>query len=362
MIPLVEPLRSKGYHVRLLGKDTALQKYSERTVQDYLDFAEYLQDCTQAAIQDFLQKARPDFIITGTSADDMTEKYLWKAAEDLAVPCFAILDQWVNYGIRFSAYGVSELREYNADKRHPYLPMKIVVMDDYAQREMVNEGIPESRILVCGQPHFEYLLSQSHDGGGNHVRDRLGIAESDFVLTFASEPISKAYGETDVSEHYWGYTERTIFRDLLKAISTVMHDTKRKAWVIVRPHPKEDVASFGDFLRLQLPNITIVRDTETSSLDLICASQLICGMSSMFLIESIIFRKPVLSIQIGLNRADPFTLSRRGVLKSITDEKTLLRELKSFIVDHANPVYDFPIVEHPVENIIRSMEKSLCQN
>ena len=362
VIPLVEPLKNKGYRVRLFGKDTALQKYAERTVRDYFDITEYLQDFAQSTFLAFLQKERPDFIITGTSADDLTEKYIWKAAERLGIPSFAILDQWLNYGIRFSPYGVSELTEYDIDKKHPYLPTRIMVMDEYARDEMINEGIPRSKILVGGQPHFEFLIQQKDSDGGRRLRSNLGIAESDMVITYASEPISRTYKETDQSEHYWGYTERTIFSDILKALKNISPETEKKLWMIVRPHPKEDPASFADINNPRNGNITIVVDRESTPWDLINASQLICGMSSMFLIEAVLFQKPVLSVQIGLKRQDPFILSRRDIVKSIIDGDTLYRELKSIIIRNNVPIYNFAIIKEPIENIIRHMESFLCQN
>ncbi len=35
---------------------------------------------------------------------------------------FAILDSWLNYGIRFSEYSLSQLKKYELTKKHIYLP------------------------------------------------------------------------------------------------------------------------------------------------------------------------------------------------------------------------------------------------
>lgn len=115
IIPLVEPLQKRGYEVRLFGKDFALEKYKSSGISG-LDIMDYVPSFELDFIQKFINKEKPDFIITGTSADDFTEKYIWKSAGKLNIPLLAIMDQWVNYGVRFSNYGVSQLDDYNKDK------------------------------------------------------------------------------------------------------------------------------------------------------------------------------------------------------------------------------------------------------
>jgi hypothetical protein len=84
-------------------------------------------------------------------------------------------------------------------------------------------------------------------------------------------------------------------------------------------------------------------------------------MSSMFLIESVILGKPVISVQIGLNNKNPFILNRRGIIKSILDEDSLFMELKSTILKNEIPQYNFKIIENPINNVIYQMENILCQ-
>lgn len=244
--PIVKPLTERGYEVVLFGKDVALSKYQAYGLSG-ANIMDFVRQIKALEIEAFLKEQNPDFIITGTSADDMTEKFIWKAAETIGIPSFAILDQWVNYGIRFSSYGVSELAQYKSDKTHPFIPTKILVMDEYAYNEAIKDGLEPSRILITGQPYFEQLLQYKKRSSVESIealKNCLNITGNDYLITYASEPISKTYKEDDGSAHYWGYTEKTIFVEIIRALTSVVQDVNRRIVLVVKLHPKEDSDSY----------------------------------------------------------------------------------------------------------------------
>ncbi len=146
IIPLCQPLKDLNCNVSLYGKDIALKKYAEYGL-DGIDILNHIKNIELDEIEMFINKEKPDLIITGTSADDMTEKYLWKVCEKLDIPSFAIIDQWINYGLRFSKYGVSDINAYQSNKIFDYLPLKIFIMDEMAKVEAIKEGLPEEKLL-----------------------------------------------------------------------------------------------------------------------------------------------------------------------------------------------------------------------
>jgi UDP-N-acetylglucosamine 2-epimerase len=296
----------------------------------------------------------------------MTEKYIWKAAEQYGIPCFAILDQWLNYGVRFSQYSVSELKEYYHEKKHVYLPTKILVMDDLAKQKAVEEGLEESRIIVTGQPYFETVkngIKRISKKDIAELHKKLKIQKDDCVIVFASEPISKTYHETDNSDHFWGYTERTILRSLLDALAELTAKKNKAVKIIIRPHPKEDKDNFNDIIAVyEGKEISLTVDDSIDSLQLIAASNLICGMSSMFLIESAIVGKPVLSIQIGLCRENPFILDQIGISKSVLTRNELDEKLGKIMETGFSSAVKFKTENEPVQRVIDAMESALCRN
>lgn len=362
IIPIVHAMQNKSWDVILFGKDTALQKYTSENIIGE-DIGQYLKTINiESTIQLLLDK-RPDIVITGTSADDFTEKYLWKAAEELNIPSFAILDQWINYGIRFSAFSVSQMNEFIKDKAYPYMPSKIMVMDEIAKYEAVKEGLDPSRLVITGNPYLERIKACGGKKSSIEIEDnrkRIGINPNDFFITYASEPITDIYCETNDSEYYWGYNEKTIFNELINSLCDLAHLYTGTIFINIKLHPKEGTQYFSDLVNnFKHEKIVLFIENQHTPLDIILSSDLICGMSSMFLLECAILKKPIISIQIGLNKENPFILDRIGIIKSITDSQTLTDTLKKVIINKSRQDIEFNITSNSIENIINEVEHYL---
>jgi len=361
--PLYKKIIEKGYDVKLYGKDVALDKYNQYGLNG-MDINIRLGSISQHEVNKFLLQEAPDFLITGTSADDFTEKYLWKCAKELKIPCFAILDQWINYGLRFSKFGVSELKEYEKKKEHIYLPSKILVMDTYAKEQIIKEGIEEEKILVSGHPYFDYLINKKETINNKMIKDfreNIGFNEDDYIITYASEPISKTYNESDNSEHYWGYSERTIFKEFINVLNQVAQKSSKKIKLIIRLHPKENENNYNDLIDNINNNILILINKKLDGFKLMCASNLICGMSSMFLIEGAVLGKSIISMQMGLNRDNPFVLDQIGIMKSVLYRRELEDKIERSILKNETEKCKFEIQKGAINNIINFMEEIVCQ-
>lgn len=362
--PLYKKLIEKGYTVKLFGKDEALNRYNKYNLTG-IDISAIVHNTDQNNIYKFLKSESPDFLITGTSGDDFTEKYLWRAAEKLNIKSFAILDQWINYGIRFSSFSVKELEIYNENKRHPYTPFKILVMDEYAKNQMINEGIFEDKIIISGHPYFDYLIERQENIDKTEIinsKKSLCKIKDELLITYVSEPISKTYNETDDSDHYWGYSERTIFKQFFCILNKIAEDYKINIKLFIRLHPKENQNNYDDIIdSIDSKYISILVDKKLDGFNLMSASDLICGMSSMFLIEAAVMGKPIISMQMGLKRENPFILDKKGILKSILNEKKLENILKKILIQHQIKGSSFKIKKGAVDKVIKYMEATLCQ-
>jgi hypothetical protein len=360
VIPLVPALRKSGFDVQLYGKEFALVKYLNAGVEA-INIADVIPVITEPTLAAFIAKIFPDFVITGTSANDDTEKMIWKICESTGIPSMAVVDQWCNYGLRFSEFGVNEIETYEACKVHSSLPSKIITLDDFARNEMIADGLPEERIIVCGQPYFESLLTHQVDTEiiEHHCRS-IAIEANDFVVVFASEPITTTYGEQEALR-YWGYTEKTILDSLVKALEKVAIDFDRQIVLSLRPHPKEGHDHFDNILT-QCNRIRWRIDTNSSQWTMMQRANLVCGMSSMFLLESVIVGRPTISVQIGLCRENPFVLARRGATQTVRSDAELEAQLRCVIIAGTLSVPVFDIIPNPVERIVAEVEKTLCQN
>jgi hypothetical protein len=366
IIPLIEPLKKKGYDLRIFGKDYALKKYDEAAIANF-NIIEHIHGIELKNIELFLSKENPDCIITGTSGDDFTERFIWKSAEKLGIPSFAILDQWINYGIRFSKYVLSELNKYKEDKILRYLPSKILVMDEYSKQEAIQDGLPPARMETVGHPHFQALSEKKKTITKERIdelRNSLTVGSSDYMITFASEPVEADYDKEDSAQLSWGFTEKTIFKELMEALKIVSGTTGRGICVVLKLHPRENPNSFSALIETyEVDPIRVVIPDNLDAHTLMAASDIICGMSSMFLIESIILDKPVISILIGLQRENPFVFDRRGILKSVLNRNDLIQKLKTMILDNEDTAKcNFEFITNPIENIIALLEKNICLN
>ncbi|MDP4176909.1 MAG: hypothetical protein Q8900_01035 [Bacillota bacterium] len=358
--PLINVLKEKEYEVKLFGKDYALNKYKQFGYGG-IDILNYLQQITLESITDFLIHESPDFIITGTSADDFTEKYLWKASEKLNIPCFAILDQWMSYGIRFSEFTLAQIEEYNFKKTHSYLPTKILVMDEYAKQQMMKEGIEDYKIEVTGQPYFDYLINKNNLICSDDIlkyKKNIGCVDSDIIITFATEAITKTYDEDDKAQDHIGYTDKTILYEIYECINKISSECNKRIIIIIRLHPKDEINNYSDFIsKVGNKNLQVLLDKNTDAMIAINASDIICGMSSMFLIEAAIIGKPIISVQIGLKGKNPFFLNQTGQLQTVLTKSKLENVLNDFIVNQYYASYSLNFKNGAIKKVINFMEE-----
>lgn len=343
---LMKTLKDLGYRATLFGKNAALNRYEVLGVLgENLEKFVFTQDFN--SVLNFIRAQRPDIVVTGTSAEDFTEKYTWKSCESLNIPSIAILDQWVNYGIRFSRYKLSELESYNKNPEHDFLPSKVCVMDDFARQKMIKVGIDAQKIVVTGQPYFDWLTQ-------NVAAVPQKTSSVLKTVLFLSEPISQN------CENYLGYDEKTIFDQLIKVLQQISLKNSIKINLIIKTHPREKSDYFEHFIRANPDkNLSLNLITQANLYELFPKVDLVCGMYSMALLEAVILKKNVISIQIGLKRESPFILDVLGVLKSMKTSSDLYAQTQSILIDKKNVQCDFKFVQNSIKNVVMEIEREL---
>jgi nucleotide-binding universal stress UspA family protein len=358
IIPLINEFRKRGYQISLFGKNEALKKYHGLGLRGK-NIMRFIPAVSIEAMGCFLKEINPDIIVTGTSANDKTEKYLWAAGRKLAIPSFAVLDQWINYGIRFSRYGVSDIAKYNKTPTLDYLPDKIFVMDGYAKKELEKTGVAGERVVIGGQPYFDSIQEHAKKITAAEVRDfksRHHIKSSNFVITFASEPITRTYGNHN-GRNYLGYTEKTIALELLQALQELARGSALNFTLVIKLHPKEMISDWHEIIKdNQTEDLKIILMKSGNVWELMKASNLVCGMTSMFLIEAVVLQRPVLSIQIGRKRKSEFVLEKRGILKPVFDQSILRRRLTQLIAHKRIPMRTFKTIPDPSLKIVNYID------
>lgn len=357
LIPLILKLEAE-YELSIWGKDGAINRYQMQGILCN-DIAEYYgSNIKPNNIKDFLQREKPSLVITGTSADDYTEKYLWEEAEKLGIFSFAVLDQWMNYGIRFSPYTLGESDKFNGNRTISYLPSKVLVMDELSREKLIEEGVPEKNIAITGQPYLEFFSSMIRNISEDDIKKykrQMKILENEKIIVYASEDISKMFCDTE-EKYYWGYNEKTTFKQI-KNVLNIEKEIAENTKVIIRPHPKEDIDYWKRFIENDKSG-KYVLDEKSSSKLLIAVADLIIGMQSMFLLESALSEKPILSVQIGLCRENPLILDEMGVVNTILTSEELRNTLRKHLTGKSFH-RQWKVRLDGIENICRLVKESI---
>lgn len=282
--PLIPLLRQANIEVQVASRDAGLTRWGDdENIVELSAHAPF-----------GIQPPWPQAICTSAASLpelDMTERRLWQWAQEMGIPSVAVLDQWQNYGVRFS--GESSGQELL------YLPSICCVMDDHARSGMIDAGFPPGRIRITGQPAFDQLitLGQNHTQESQRaLREKLGLDAALTTIVFVSEYLREHWGDS------YGYDEVSTLRALLEITRTFPNPLQ----ILVKLHPENHESDFAtlldDFSDYQ-HGITFV-GTTLSGREAVLAADLVVGMSSVLLFESILLGLPTMSMQLGARRKD----------------------------------------------------------
>jgi hypothetical protein len=260
-----------------------------------------------------LSESRADLLVTGTSYNgiDLEKKFI-TAARKLGVPSLAVLDFWSNYATRFS----------DAEGNLAHVPDRIAVMDDRAHDEMVAAGFDARQLVVTGQPALDDLISykKAHTNERRAaIRATLGVKDDERLILFASQPLASVFGDNAERPLYLGYTEFTVLDALVSSLESIAEHRAKQVTLLIRPHPRENSQAFED---QSSDSIRIVVSSDGDSREMVLASDLVAGMTTMLLVEACFLGVPVVSLQPGLRTADPLPTNRTGLSRPVysTDE------------------------------------------
>ena len=357
VLPLIEPLRTEGNKVVVYGKDAALSIYQRLDV-DCADIRDAIPLGTEDETDKFVRELSPDLIVTGTSSEDFTERHLWKAAEKAGIASFAVLDQWTNYRLRLIPEEEDSMNG-NVKERVLITPSFFFIMDELAKREMAALGIDRKRLVVTGQPFFDYIRRAGSKFAPREIeglRRELAGNCGGMVFVFASQPITSIHRQNGMAEDHWGYTEKTILKSLVRCLGTLIEASEARVTLVIRLHPKDEPDTYLDVLSTCPQPVKVTFDRVTDSTLLLQAADLVIGMFSMVLLEAAILETPFISVQIGLKKENPLILDRMGLTRSILTEEQLEKVLRAVLNGEKQRGPDLPFEFGATERIVQYLE------
>jgi len=285
--PICKTVLEEGWELLLLGKDQGLEVFRNKKLS-CIEFPVF----DDAALEDIIYnnfRSHPDIILTSASSlpTEMTCRYLWRWGQRHGIPTVGVLDQWQNYALRFSGPNKSD---YLA-----YIPDFIFVMDEIARRGMAEEGIPLDRIIITGQPAFDNIRDnfQWLTGDVDRIKGKLNI-DGYYIVTYVGESLQEDYGDT------LGYDEQSILEFLGNALENFcLEKRKLKICLIIKLHPENNREEFESVMQKWPSFEKRIIAKEISPHEAISISDIVVGISSIMLIESILADKPTISLQLN---------------------------------------------------------------
>ncbi|NVM01398.1 MAG: hypothetical protein HWN67_03630 [Candidatus Helarchaeota archaeon] len=303
--PVIKKLiSSSDFNVKVFASGSAEKIFANKNIP-FISLNNY--NVNEFKIEDaekIIKSENPSIVITGTSLNDNSENYFRWVAKKFGIPTVSILDQWMNYMQRFQC--IKENLEC--------IPDIICVMDRVAKDDMIKEGFKSDRIEITGNPYFDDIFSLKENFNEEKVskfRRLLNVNRDEFLITFASEPIENSEEENHEIRNEWGYTEKTVISYLLTALENISFRKNLKICLIIKLHPREIKSNFDKIKRgFSSKNVRIIINHNADPRKLILSSDLIAGMTSIFLIESVLLEKLTISLQPESKKPD-FLITNR---------------------------------------------------
>ncbi len=323
--PVVKNL-GHSYRVLLLAKDFAVPVFQSHNLE-YQEYIIHSAEALAGLIRKIWDGRLPDVVLTSATSlpwNDMTERLLWRWAREHAIPSVAVIDQWQNYGLRFSGC--------NPDEHLAYLPIRITTLDERAREEMISEGIPAEIIAVTGQPALDALFDERQaftSASRKVVRDKAGAEPDSFLVLYVSEAMKRDFADS------LGYTEKSTLEFLIGTLSALVDETGMKPHLVVKLHPQNTPADFAgiDFTKARRKFAISLIQQEIPPRPLALASDLVVGMTSVLLVESILLGVPTLSVTLKSKQDADLVAISLGALPQLRTEGEAADAIGSLIRD-----------------------------
>jgi hypothetical protein len=324
--PLPEALAAQGWRAVVYAAGLAGNFLRQR----HVPFVPVDRSMTPESI---LRQVKPRCLLTGTSENpDSLGLHLIHAAQRSGITTAAFIDAGVNAVYRFRG---------RRDEPLAYVPDWILAPDEWTREEFIRIGANPDRIVICGHPHYDYVLNLSRTWTAQD-RDRLrecllpGLPKHQRVVVFlseGSERLSLLSSLPSPSEYTLqgrgtstGRTEM-IIEELLEAVQTL----PQRPYLVLRLHPKDgtdDFRAYGaDFNHI---------DQASSPLEIVFCADLVVGMTSMLLMEAALLGRRTLAILARAVERDWLPTVRQGVTPCVMHRADLVKALTDLLGDDSS--------------------------
>lgn len=324
LAPLLEACKTR-YEVIVSGREQTSSYFAEKGFKIILpgEFSDEHGECHQ--FKDLsLDMVITDITYLSRYPEGKTCRKIWKMAALSGISSVCYVDNWFVSWQRFCLEGEKSPPEI--------LPDYIAVLDEIVKSSLLSLGFTEKRVVVTGSPRFVVLAKEAREidvAKRDSIRRDCGFSPQDFIIFFISEPLEQVWGLE------LGFTERTVLKDVFDVIGQLPREIKQKLVFIIVPHPEEDSAGLRAFAQSISAGIRLRFSDKNSVMSVMPAAHLVLGMSSMLLVEAVIMRLPVISLQMGAKREDMLITNKMAATLKLHSSRQLVPFLSRAINDSA---------------------------
>lgn len=313
-------LEKKGLHSIVMSAGLAKEYLFRRNVTLH-EFP------SSVTVDEIMESVRPRVLVVGTSENKNTMGLeLIDAASAHGITTVGVIDASMNAEFRFRGHGATPLA---------HAPDWLLVPDELTKEVFVATEFPESHIVVCGHPNYDYVLGVAAKLAAQGVKNLrkyiLPDAKDKKVVVFVSEGSARLKllsPKLSIEEYTFrgrgagtGRTEIVIeeFLDALRLVSP-------RPYVVLRPHPKDVEADYSIYL-----DEFDYFDNTSMPLELVYSSDLVVGTTSMLIMEAALMGIPTLSLVPREVEKTWLASIRAGITRCVTTRTDLISTLKDML-------------------------------
>lgn len=182
---------------------------------------------------------------------------------------------------------------------------QIWVWGDMHRQQLTALGMPADRILVTGNPNYDYLMDfkRTLQSIRIKVRQQLGIAEDKVLLLLISAKSPYLLTFVDMAQHVQD------LRALCQALNA--HPGVQ---LVIKPHPRYDDVAIYHLMSKRYKWVKVVNDILLDRLLAACDAALMVNTVSTGGIEALLLGKPVIWINSSVEHPPLFSIFDAGAL------------------------------------------------
>lgn len=318
---LLPALAHRGWRAKLLAVAVACDWLRSRGTE----FTEAKAGTDAAAL---LREYRPHCVLTGTAENPETlGLHLIDAARAAGIPSVAFIDALMSAAYRFSGATGNPLA---------HAPDRLLVPDGKTLEAFAGLGYPRQHITVCGHPQYDQTRTLAarwdNEGGTAAVRERLfpGIPTNRKILTFISEGSLRFELLPKRTMGEYGFSGRGIDKGRTKIILEEVLDAVAqmadRPCVVFRAHPIEEAEDYAEYAN-EIDRFS----SGGSPLELVYASDLTVGMTSMLLLEAALLGRPTLAVLARESEIELLPSVRSGLTPHVLNRAALRVRLPALL-------------------------------